>query len=440
MQQRSRIVLVCGLAVGVTSLSKAQQIGPRDSTEISDFMQNSLVAITDLNGDCSISDVDYALAFHQQMSTVFGPGLQPGDLDSDGVVTAADQILAVENMLRTSYGKATVDGSQTVGTSDFQAILSGASTGNLSADVNVDGTAGADDVIAVIPVVGNEIPSDFDFSTAAYQLHEYILAIETHGTGYFMVAGCEPEDHLSGISNTWTPDVPPWWPPNHLLSSSINWNPDPVPHITHNSINDTITPQPDPHSKSTSKTWPPNHTRDTSNTYPPDHSQAYSRYWPPSHTSAASNTWYPDPPDIHDETVSRGYWPGHATDSSGWQEGPPDHQGSITSDWDHGVATSSTQWPPNHDGTVSQGWGPPAVHSQGRSASYPPSHVSDASRTWDGPEYWPPNHTSSMSSDWGEPNDGNWPVFPPDHSWWSTAESVFPVPRWPFAPTQPPSQ
>lgn len=417
MRHPARLMFLVGLAGLLASASHGQNLGPRDSTIISSFLAPSRATIGDVNGDCHVSDVDFALLFHQQMSAIFGPGLVTGDLDGDGAFTTANQVLVAEHMLRASFGEAAAD----------------------DAFFNLEGVTNTDEITAVVRVGSRDLPSDRDFESVAFRLHQYMLAIEAKGPEFFSVDGFVPTDHLRGVSSTWPPSAPRWWPANHLVSISHQWNPEPVPHDSQRSNNDWPTPQPDPHAMSISSSWPSNHTRGVSRTYPasPEHQVSTSRSWPPSHDVAASSTWTVDPPHNHDKTISRAYWPGHSSLDSRLRVVPPSHQAAITSDWGHGVNMSSDRlWPPNHHGTVSLTWGPPLVHNMDRSASFPPSHLRDASRTWAGPEFWPLNHTASMSAGWGEPSNRDWPLFPPDHSWFTTMSPL--LPRWRLVPAEPP--
>ena len=434
------LLVLSGLVVG-GGLTHAQAVGsthgPRDSTVITRFLEDSLFAFVDLNGDCQISDVDVALAVHVKMRSMYGEGLVVGDVDGDGVLTACDEYRAVESLLKASFGKLELaaPSGASVDAGDFQAVFAGVAAGNAAADINVDGLLNVADIQAVIGVLGQHTPDDYDLASVAYRLREYVFTVKVNGSASFMSQGCEPADHLIGVSDTWPSDRPNYWPPNHNSNVSWSWPPKRGAH------QGFVTYEEPYHESAVSRSWPANHGAEISSGYPSDHSQGISReYWPPSHQASYSATWHPA--SEHSVEVSRTYWPNHTHDSSAHQEGPPPHVSALSSEWDdheHYQDTSSSQWPPNHQVTVSQVWGPPAVHGTDRSFRYPPSHISYASRTWDAPENWPSNHTLNMSTEWGEPNSPGWPIFPPDHSWWATFSPLFPNINWPFPDVDPPS-
>lgn len=399
--------------------------GPADRTSVTTFLSDSAMILVDVNGDCQVSDVDIALTVRNLLISRFGEQMLPSDLDDDGAITSTDLGLAIIDIFRVSYGKVTT-GDAPVGMNDVTQVIVGVASSSPVVDVNFDGVVDILDVLATSAMVGTVVnPSDLE--SKAWELMEYIGAIETNGVAAFMVSGCAgPEGHIVGISNTWPPGHPSWWPENHLSSMSQSY--------------------PGDHHKNVSKHWPPNHVFGVSDTWPPPtdstnhdpdfHNKSVSSVWPPNHQYVHSHTWN-DSDDgnhswiDHDGVLSYGWWPGHEKSFSMNRVVPPSHKPILSEQWSHTVESSANAWPPNHQHVVSLTWTP--AHKSGTSASYPPGHVSFASYSWPGPQPgWPPSHAASISITWGEPDSGDWPLFPPDHSWFTTFTDLNGDSNWPF--------
>lgn len=443
------LLVLCGTAM-TAGFVRADEGAP-DRTVMSRFLAGSSMQLRDMNADCRVSDVDVAMLLYQRAKEQYGPNMNFGDTDGNGVINGEDAVNAFAKMIRGSFGKlATIEGEVTE--DDVVETVVAVVEADPKADVNFDGSKDGGDVQATSTHLGSEV-SEFDVDRIAREAFEYVGVVHTYGVASFMAAACAPESHLEGVSNTWPADHPKWWPPNHLSSVSRSYDPPPG----HSQYESATNPFP-LHATETSRGWPPNHLLQASlnwqNPPPPPHEELASMYnnpprpaplpphvasvsgtWPPGHTQPASDSWTPS----HDQVVSRTYWPGHnAADSSG-QAFPPMHGTYFSDRWTHGQALSAAGWPPNHQTTVSQSWG---NHQTGPSAHYPPSHISYASQSWPGPQPgWPPNHTANVSRSWGEPAPGGWPVFPADHSWFTTIRDVvnpaIPRPRWPFPWPQP---
>lgn len=403
-------ILITLSAIGLaTSFTSA---GPKDRTSVSTFLFSAGSSITpiDLNNDCEISDVDVAIAVLNNLKAKYGEDYAVPDLNGDGVVTALDVHFAIAKILRASFGKVTQI-SDAVGIEDVVEVAIGVATDDISADVNVDGTADVNDVNAVNSQIGIVV-DEADIAMYAWEIFSYIDAFETYGLDAFMAEGCAgaPSGHLEGISNTWPPYTN-GWPANHLTTLTQSWG-------MHNGE----------HTTWVSSRWPPNHEVEMSNEWPlphryivsggGEHTLSVSSQWPANHTETSSSSWGGN----HEVTVSRGWPPNHTSASSAALDYPPAHTDTMSNTWGHETQLSANEWPPNHQVTVSQGWG--SGHDPGASSQFPPGHVIYASNSWPGPNPWPPSHALSVSESWGEPGPGGWPPFPPDHNWWDTANDI----------------
>lgn len=254
-----------------------------------------------------------------------------------------------------------------------------------------------------------------------------------------------PDWHDTGFSETW----PDWendghfwthsssWPPNHMGSISQAWGP-------------RLGAGPEDHEFTVSEheQWPPNHQKQLSKDWQTEeepwwpspghrilgidesvrhfHGQALSELWQdhPNHLIAVSSTW----PGDHERSISRNWPANHNTTKSQTSvpTGPDGHQTVFSDDYSTDPAhlqTVSKYWPPNHLRAVSRSL--TGSHNRAMSASYPPNHHHTISATWiNNGGTWPANHGKAHSLDWGNPSDPGWPVFPSDHSWLSTAESL----------------
>ena len=375
-------------------------IGPTGRTVISRPLELSALSPRDLTGDCVVNDADYAVGFVVRMEAIYGPEMNPGDLDGDGVVTASDQIEALARLVRASFGVVAASDGE-VGVDDITVVAASFGTRAISYDLTGDGLVGNSDLIEVVSRYGDR-PNGHEVYQIARELYTYLGLVAEHGVEAFMASGCAfgtqpPPGHIVGVSRTWPRIAPPWWPPNHQTSVSNMY---------------------DDHLTATSATYPPNHHADVSAGWEDEdndsHDEALSATWPPSHWADASRSWDEEEPGDHDQASSATWFPNHWGSASRNREFPPEHGATVSGGWDHGTDRSSQEFPPNHIFGVSQSYGP---HSVGVSVSWPPSHVRGASNSWPGPMPWPPSHIATRSSEWGDPAPGPWPVFPHDHNW-----------------------
>lgn len=426
-----RIYTAAVCVFGVTCAVHAQPVSTvPDRSEVTQFMQQGSLKAVDMNNDCGVSDLDVAMMVNQRLMQLYGKNMAVGDWDGDGVQTGADVLLAVEDIVRRTFGKTSgIPGP--VGEDDVIATVMEVAEEDQAADLDFDGAIDVNDIWVSYSAMGIQI-NDEDLDLVSGQIFEYLSYIHEKGEAALMAAECAPSTHLEGVSNTWPPNHPSWWPPNHMKSSSQSYEPPPYPPPNHwNSVSDGHGPP--PHDSSVSSSWPPNHLKSASDTWPPPHGtwaslggsdpnhhmEATSSQWPAGHTKDASATW----PKNHDSGISRTWWPRHTQSDSSGHIVPPMHAKEVSNGWQHATATSRAQWPPNHYPPVSDGWGP--GHSMKTSSAFPPGHVVDASNGWPGPQpSWPPNHTSTVSRSWGEPAPGDWPIFPPGHSWFATFQQV----------------
>ncbi len=437
------VLMTAACGVALMAGSATAQYGPPDRTAVTRFMSRSSMVMTDLNGDSAVSDVDLAMSFLDRMVELYGTDLIVGDLDEDGVETYQDFVSAVGLLMKSAFGKTAIDGQEIVGPTDLQQTVIAVSSGTIAGDLNLDGAVDTADLYVTVDRFGEEV-NDFDIEQAAQLAAEYIGAIQTYGRDGFMSSVPAPSTHLPAVSDTWPPNHPGWWQPNHLWSISAGYEGEP-PTGEHDTHASSITPT-ESHNYAISEQWPANHFWYASHTwlpprsghqifvsYDPDevyHHTEVSKSWPAGHTEYASST-RPLPPE-HESTVSRIWWPNHTYEDSMGRIMPPHHWTEFTDSWVHEIGNSQNAWPPNHTIHVSNGWGP--AHSHGTSLSYPPGHLLFATQTWPGPQSgWPPGHLFVVSESWGEPDSGGWPIFPPDHSWWTTFQDITNwIPRLPW--------
>ena len=265
--------------------------------------------------------------------------------------------------------------------------------------------------------------------------------------------GYWPTGHTTTISESWPPtgDQPPahshYWslqfengPANHLYTHSRTWwdNPDGP------AVGDPNTPNPPTnHSLPISNRqhgWPPNHAFSQSRWWnvPASHYPDLSRQWTGGHVANVSRSW--PGPGTHDLTATRLWPPNHnsARSSTHVVGNPDDHVSSISSGLTVAPShnqTTSNYWPPNHYRVSSNTWSP--THLRITSATWDGGHVGALSGTWPsgGGVYWPPNHVVSTSNEWGVPAVPEWPPYPPDHSWFTTATGIAGgIPSFPAMP------
>lgn len=435
--------LVLAGGISLAAPVSAQVYGPPDRMTITRIMSASSMELRDMNGDEALSDVDVSLMVLDRLVETYGPGLDVGDVDGNGAENGEDMVAAIAKIVRAAFGKTAADEGP-ISDEDVEIAVDGVLGQAVGADLNFDGQTDAQDVMVTVDAFGSEVDSEHDINAASRELFAYIGAILTRGPEYFMATEAAPNSHLDGVSSTWPHDRPKWWPPNHTTGVSHSYEPPPRPPY-HTVYDSQRTPGPPPHETSVSRSWPANHFKAASETWlpppshafwpslqgeapPPSHDYAVTRTWPTSHGHAASVTW----PAQHDQTVSRTWWPQHTAADSGSHTWPPLHEAGFSGTWTHGRLLSESKWPPNHYLMISDGWS--NQHQTGISALYPPGHLSYASVTWPGPQpIWPPGHTKDESSQWSQPIPGQWPLFPPDHSWWTTFKDLHNVvPRLPW--------
>ncbi|MDQ7013037.1 MAG: hypothetical protein Q9O74_03975 [Planctomycetota bacterium] len=426
-------IMTSVIGTTVTAASVAAQYGAPDRTGVTRFMSRSSMVMTDLNNDCLVSDVDVVMLLMDRMAELYGPDLDVGDLDGDGIETSEDIVTAIGFLMKGAFGKTAPDAQGAVGAADIEQTLLAVAAGDVEGDLNFDGDVNAEDLLVTVDRFGEEV-SNYDIDQAARLAAEYMGYIVSHGREAFMASGCAPDTHLSGVSDTWPPDRPGWWSPNHLWNISASYDGE-DPDGDHEAWASKTTPT-GPHQYEVSKQWPANHIWYASNTWLPPrgghlifvtysddpyHETSVSKAWPPGHIEQASSS-RPMPPE-HEPTVSRIWWPNHYYSDSLQMKMPPYHRTAWTETWVHETDRSQSRWPPNHQSVISNNWGPD--HNMGTSVYYPPGHLDIISGEWPGPQpSWPPGHTVPISESWGDPDSGGWPVFPPDHSWWTTANDL----------------
>lgn len=402
-----------------------------DSVQIVQFLKDSAIVITDRNGDCLISDIDLILAINQRLTDQYGPALDVGDIDGDGLdSTAMDVIGAIRGIITYGFGDANHDGIVTQ--QDLAIIGQWVSSGQIEGDINLNGHVDLLDTVAASNLLGTQLNQNAIYAIS-FRIFDGLSQLREEGVDAFMASGCAPEDHMLGVSSTWPAKRPSWWPSNHQTGVSNSYIP--LTHVHH--ISSWI-PSGEEHSSWLSKSWPANHFYAASQTWkqpeyhqyiwsgvqstPPHHDAGVSSSWPAGHRAEASDTWNTEHVS-HDLVVSRTWWPNHTYSNSLMNQVPPAHHTDVSETWTHVVAQSKMQWPAGHDRLVSAGWGP--GHQAHVSATYPPLHQGYASSSWPGPILiWPPSHTYKISITWSEPAPGPWQVFPPDHDWLTTFSTI----------------
>ena len=254
-------------------------------------------------------------------------------------------------------------------------------------------------------------------------------------------------EHIRLFSNSYpsyhNATVSKQFPKNHMYQSSATWkNPKNLPA------------GPSPFA-------PQDHWKRWSrNTWPPNHSWAISRSWlgkvpgsvnsgpslDQSHRKFVSLRWYHAPghyfhisgswditPEKHDLTVTRKWPANHRTEISkqNLPIRPKDHITQTSNEYlpkflgweDKGHAKSVSKfWPPNHTRMISSTY--ELGHHRGSSAAWPANHHGGLSKTWPLGAFWIAGHDLTSSKKLGEPKPPNWPVFPRDHSWFTTTADI----------------
>lgn len=412
-------------------LSVVSVLHARPADVLLDALQPSTLLAHDKSGDGAITVLDALLSVKQALLTH-----EPCDLDSDGALTAQDTILMIEQIISTSFGD--VNGDKTIDTSDALGVLAQLGIGVselISTDVNFDGVVDGEDLAVVLSRMGHNTPTYSHrlaqrvyFGLGRVPGGQFAPILDDPGSGggppWPILGG-----HSIGVSTTY-PDthgvtLSSWFPDNHLFSVTQNW---PTLPPDHNSAVSQGT-----HFVNFSHhQWPGNHSYAVSGTWgtdPTSHSQSLSFQWhhQPGHWSSQSMTW--PPPGQHEQATSRQYPPGHNGALSSQRE-PTPHQTYVSGGWhdggtssnSHGVAYSG-MWPANHQANLSTTW--PGTHHGNTSTAWPANHQQLASASWPGGfPSWPPNHFAESSNQWYSPQPEPWPVFPQDHSWWTSINDL----------------
>lgn len=410
-------VLVASVPTGPVELTPTDLIGR---------LGQSSLAI-DVTGDCRVSELDIilnAIAATQSVS----------DAGGDGVLTYQDRLSDMAQLVRRSVADFDNDG--LVSDADVVHVLGVAVfSGGVEADVDLDGMTGLSDVLITADRVGMSVAAATDqLAETLLTYADYVRQYDTASLLATCAGGATPRVHSISISETYPSDhgwgFSGWYPANHMFTITSEW-----PRLPrhHNGVISRGT-----HYINFSQyQWPPNHSYAVSKGWgvnPGDHSSTLSQEWNhhPDHRAEVSKSW--PAPERHDNSISRTFPPNHKGDLSA-QRHPTPHGTAVSGTWHDGATSSnshgtafSAKWPTNHSKSVSASW-PGSQHHGGVSAMWPPNHHSAASTTWPPQTFpqWPPTHFATVSAEWGNPVPGPWPVFPPDHSWLTTATTVVPL-------------
>ncbi len=363
------------------AVSDLNQNGTIDCHEIVDTLARGLAVYAgDADADGLVSIKDLASAMSSIGTVSIATQLQPGDIDASGRVDAND-IALVGTVHHRTFAASHFD------VADRLVAISSGSCGG--------GGGGSS-------------------SASIYTPPKHSIGVSETYPGHILgysKPSVIPNDHDFGISTTWPiSSHNAFWshtfPPNHYGFISNQWTRPDGPHAYHVSVSN------------------------------PPHSRQTSKYWPPTHTITVSEGWYPDtapPLERHAIQASRTWPPNHTAENSGsigehdqvWSIHVPrsDHLADFSGTWDHDQQRSGIAWPPNHIKSPSSSW--PDGHRANTSVYWPPSHMTLASGEWpDGTDTnWPPNHMPEFSESWPAPTPGI-PLFPPDHTIWTTADQI----------------
>lgn len=395
---------------------------PQDALVVA-LAQSTLVG-EDKNGDGVITGIDALAAIKADLLAY--PAC---DMDGDGALTGEDTIAAIEQIILRSFGDVT--GDRKVDVADSLNVLSslGVETTNLGvADVNLDGVVDAEDLTIVMAQLGSNTPLMFANQLAQRAYYKLGSMVGDHeglsedpggggGDAPWPLAGGHtiavtrsyPSEH--GLVSSWS------FPSNHMYTVTQSW-----PALPPGA-------------------WPSNHVRAASSTWeePESHSQSFSEQWEhaPGHWASVSGSWGSPPvpgsppgPGTHDGMESRLFSPGHIGSLS-TQRQPTPHHAFVSDGW-HDTGTSSNShgtsfsgmWPTNHQGNLSATWH--GSHHGNTSTAWPSNHQQAASESWPNGTYpsWAPNHFASTSNQDSQPPPGPWPLFPADHSWWTSVNDL----------------
>jgi hypothetical protein len=412
-----------------------------DSTSMVDTYK--AIQITDLDGDGSVTDADFA----EWIKTNIAPNLVINDVDGDGYLTAVDEVAALAVVLDKLSGDLNADG--TVSFDDTALFLDlfvnppAGATGlsDQSADVTLDGAVTSDDLTAHVATAapGTQTDRVADAVKVLITLPGSLTrSFYTQGHLRLITEGWGPDRHCAETSGFSRPNDRGRFPPNHSFAISTNWPSNHSVQISENwpaQHRGEISggwpwpgDRPGQHQTGTSTGWPPNHGRAQSESWnePPNgpHLSELSALWPADHDFVQSRSPLPDGP--HYAPIS-GMDPQPGFPLPGYPEIPDELPGPVVEHqqshsntwWPHNVALSGFFWPPNHYGAISHSW-TDASHAISVSQQWPATHHEYVSRHWqpnDDGEYprWPPNHDVSVSNPGEGPAD---PPPPPARPWW----------------------
>lgn len=473
------------LAAGMTALGLGASALAVDTTIVARAMGPGSSLYKDRNNDGIVTDADFALGAFALLGQ--GPD---GDVDGDGVLTAADTIEAVAKILRGSQGDA--NGDAVIDEADLGAVLD-AITGladDLGKDANADGVMDELDFQYVLEKVLTSADAGV-WSDTSIVLTQYLQQVRIEGAEAFMADQSDTPQHHVAITEGWmlpprhsTEDSLEVWPPNHYKFRSLAW-----PDRRDDPARD---PWPK-HTKENSKKWPPNHNPRISSDWteplrhryedsrrgdpyhpwrhPQDHdtsgsdiahNEFYSELWrrTPNHHRHRSVTWDPDGPTpatppldpnrIEHELSRSVLWPtDHVRSDSIVMPRPVPvvHASDVSCTWCLGSSCSEDDEAWRHPPGSPPCWRNPASellrHGLQRSVVWPGSHGFTVSNNWQPHDRalsfaWPPNHVYNVSAGWPERLvPGQWP---PNHLATVSQNPSAPTTRGPADwPTWPPN-
>lgn len=401
------LLTACGTALGQVVYTAP------DSVQVVQFLEDSVIEITDQNGDCLISDIDVIFMINERLIDQYGDTFDVGDLDGDNLSsTGFDVEVAIRMILSYGFGDADQDGIVTQ--QDVATIGQWVSNSQIEGDINLDGQIDVFDTADANSQINSTISNNV-LNTMANRIFQGLSQLHSEGAEAFMSSECQVADHHKGISSTWPGNHPSWWPSNHHTGVSYSY--------------------PSTHRSDDSSEWPANHSYTVSEEWLLDtETGEYTWFegWPAGHLKSMSDTWG-DFVHPHDWWISRTWWPNHNKTQSNAQQVPPAHHSSASITGTHGSTQSMSKWPPNHINLVSNGW---PGHQSHYSGTFPPNHAGPVSWEWPNPIFnWPSGHTVAISTTWGSPGPEEWPDHIPGHAWLTTfseqRDIIDPPSPWP---------